>query len=139
MKRILYLLLAAAVVAAGVGYYLWHKPHENMEKAKAEMTCQSPEIFHEFEADEAAANAKYLNKTIAVCGNVKEVSKGENGTMRVSLDCGGDGMFGIACELDPLSKHPRTDFPVGELVTFKGICTGYNMDVQLTRCVEVGK
>jgi hypothetical protein len=135
MKRILYFLLALACIGGAVGYYLWNKPHIEMQAAKTDLAIDATTLFNEFNADEAAANAKYLDKTIAVSGKVKEATKTDDGTVKVSLDAGSD--FGVFCELDPLSRHARTDFAAGETVTFKGICTGLNFDVQLTRCVEV--
>lgn len=135
MKRILYFLLALACIGGAVGYYLWNKPHENMQTAKADMAIDAAALFNEYSADETAANTKYLDKTIAVSGKVKETTKSDDGTVKVSLDTGSD--FGVLCELDPLSQHPRTEFATGETVTFKGNCTGLNFDVQLTRCVEV--
>lgn len=106
-----------------------------MQTAKADMAIDAAALFNEYSADETAANAKYLDKTIAVSGKVKETTKSDDGTVKVSLDTGSD--FGVLCELDPLSQHPRTEFATGETVTFKGNCTGLNFDVQLTRCVEV--
>ena len=135
MKRILYFLLALACLGGAVGYYLWNKPHADMQAAKADMAMDAAALFNEFNTDETAANAKYLDKTVAVSGKVKESTKADDGTVKISLDTGSD--FGVLCELDPLSQHPRTDFAVGETATFKGICTGLNFDVQLTRCVEV--
>lgn len=135
MKRILYLLLALACFGAAIGYYLWNKPQVDMQTAKADMAIEAGALFNEFNTDETAANAKYLDKKIAVTGKVKETTKTNDGTVKVSLDTGSD--FGVFCELDPLSQHTRTDFPAGETVTFKGICTGLNFDVQLTRCVKV--
>ncbi len=135
MKRLLYFLLAVAIIGGSVGYYLWNKPQKNMQTAKADMAIDATALFNEFANDEIAANAKYLDKTVAVSGKVKETTKSDDGTVKVSLNTGSD--FGVLCELDPLSKHPRTDFTEGETVTFKGICTGLNFDVQLTRCVEV--
>ena len=135
MKRILYFLLALACLGSAIGYYMWNKPQKNMQSAKTDMALDATALFNEFNTDETAANAKYLDKTIAVSGKVKETTKTDDGTVKVSLDTGSD--FGILCELDPLSRHPRTDFAAGETATFKGICTGFNFDVQLTRCVEV--
>ncbi|MCW5923275.1 MAG: hypothetical protein KIS77_13095 [Saprospiraceae bacterium] len=135
MRRIIYFLLALACLGAAIGYYLWNKPHADMQSAKTDLVVEAAALFGEFDTDESAADAKYLNKTIAVSGKVKESTKAEDGAAKVILDTGGD--FGVLCELDPLSQHPRTDFPIGETVTFKGICTGFNFDVQLTRCVEV--
>lgn len=135
MKRIIYFLLALACFGGAIGYYLWNKPHQDMQAAKTDLAIDATALFNEFNTDEAAANAKYLDKTIAVSGKVKETTQTDDGAVKVSLDTGSD--FGVLCELDPLSKHPRSDFATGEAVTFKGNCTGLNFDVQLTRCVEV--
>ena len=135
MKRIIYILLAIACAGGAIGYYLWNKPQKDMQAAKADMAMDAAALFNEFNTDETAANAKYLDKTVAVSGKVKESTKTEDGTVKVSLETGSE--FGVFCELDPLSQHARTEFPIGETVTFKGICTGLNFDVQLTRCVEV--
>lgn len=135
MKRLLYLLAIVAVVGGSIGYYLWNKPQKNMQAAKADLTVDAAALFKEFSTDETAANAKYLDKTVAVSGKVKETTKTDDGTVKVNLETGDS--FGVLCELDPLSKHPRTDFAEGETVVFKGLCTGINFDVQLTRCVEI--
>lgn len=135
MKRILILIALLACVGAGAAYYLWNKPHKNMETAKADLSIDAKQLFDTYNTDETGSNAKYLEKIISVSGRVKEVKKNDDGTTRVMLDAGED--FGVSCELDALSKHTRTDFTVGESVVFKGTCTGLNFDVQLTRCVEV--
>ena len=35
MKKVILAVLALALVGAGVGYYLWNKPHQDMAAAKA--------------------------------------------------------------------------------------------------------
>jgi hypothetical protein len=134
MKKILIVLAVLLVAGLAVGYYLWNKPHENMERSKPNFTIEAAQLFAEYNADQTAADAKYLDKTVEVRGVVKEVTK-EEGSVKIILETGSD--FSVLCTLDALSKHPRTDFPVGEKVTFKGKCTGFNLDVQLERCVEV--
>jgi long-subunit fatty acid transport protein len=135
MKKATYLLLAAAVVAAAVGYRLWNKPHQDMAAAKADLTVDAVALYTAFDTDEAAANAQYLDKVIALSGKVKETVKDGDGAVKVSLESGSD-MGVVACELSPFATHARTDFPVGETVTFKGKCTGLNLDVVFVECVE---
>jgi hypothetical protein len=135
LKRILLLLLGLSLIGIAIGIALWNKPHENIKAAKADATVEAAALFKAYNADENAANAKYLGKTIAVTGKVTASSKTEGAPAKVTLETGDE--FGVICELDALSQHPRTDFTVGETVTFKGKCDGLNLDVQLTRCVEV--
>ncbi len=134
-KRILLLILGLGLIGAAIGFALWNKPHENMTNSKAAETVEAKALFQAYNADENAANVKYLGKTIAVIGTVKESSKPDGGPAKITLNTGDE--FSIICELDALSKHPRTDFTIGETVTFKGKCDGLNLDVQLSRCVEV--
>ncbi|MFN0036017.1 MAG: OB-fold protein [Saprospiraceae bacterium] len=135
MKRILLLIVGLGLVGAAIGYALWNKPHENMATSKADSTVDASMLFKEYNTDETSANAKYLGKTIAVTGKVKETSKTDGAPVKVTLETGDE--FAVICELDALSQHSRTDFAAGETVTFKGKCDGINLDVQLSRCVEV--
>lgn len=133
MKKVLLSLLAIGLIGAAIGYYQWNKPKEDMVASAAEARITAGALLTEYTADENAANAKYLGKTIAVSGQVKEATT-EDGTVKVMLDTGQD--FGVYCTLDSLAQHPRTSFPVGENITLKGKCDGLNLDVQLSRCVE---
>jgi hypothetical protein len=45
MKKVLIALAVLLVAGAAVGFYLWNKPHENMERAKADMTLQAAQLF----------------------------------------------------------------------------------------------
>ncbi len=134
-KRILLLILGLGLIGVAIGIALWNKPHENMANSKAKATVEATVLFNEYNNDENAANANYLGKTIAVTGKVKDVSKTEGGPAKITLETGDE--FAVICELDALSQHARTDFVAGETVTFKGKCDGLNLDVQLSRCVEV--
>ncbi len=134
-KIILWGLLAAVIIAGVTGYMMWNKPHQNIQKASADVTVDASTLYSEYESDENAANEKYLGKIVAVSGVVRETSTDETGSVKVMLESGSE-MGGIICELDPLSEHKRKTFQSGEQVSFKGKCDGVLMDVVLTRCVE---
>jgi hypothetical protein len=135
LKKALLALLVLVLIGLATGLYLWNKPHEDIAAAKPDLLIAATDLFSAFETDEAAANAKYLDKLVEVVGTVAESEINEDGSVRVVLETG--GMFGVACSLDPLAKHLRTAFPVGEQIRLKGRCSGYNLDVQLDRCVEI--
>lgn len=134
-KRIIMLVAGLALLAASIAIALWNKPHENMANASATSTMEAKVLFDAYNADEQGANAQYLGKTIAVSGTVKEVSQPDGSPVKISLDTGDE--FSVVCELDALSQHARQEFSPGERVTFKGKCDGLNLDVQLSRCIEV--
>ena len=134
MKKLLGIGLLLALIAGGIGYFMYNKPHQNMENAKADVVLDARELFTAFEANETEANQKYLDKVVKVSGLVKEVSTDEEGNVSVTLESGSE-MFGVICQMDNLTKQEKTDFKIGEQVTLKGICTGMLMDVVLVRCV----
>lgn len=136
MKKYLKYVLLLALIGGSFGYYMYNKPHQNMNKATAEIHLTSTQLFTDYENDETEANGKYLDKIMEISGKIKEVATDENGMMSLTLESGSD-MFGVICQMDNLSKHQRTEFEEGEEVKLKGICTGVLMDVVLVRCVEV--
>lgn len=134
-KNILIGLVAILAFGAGYGYYLWNKPPQDMASAKVDLSLDAKALYDEFSKDENTANAKYLDKVIQVKGTVASFDK-QNGTSLIMLDSG-DPMGGVACELDPLTSHTKTEFQEGEEVIFKGTCSGKLSDVQISRCVLV--
>ena len=136
MKKYVLIIGLVAVAAGGIGFYFYNKPHQNIGRAKADFKMTAPALFSTFEADEAAANEKYLGKIIEVSGTVQDVKKEEDGLTSITLESE-DLVFGVICQLDGQSIPKRTVFNPGEQVTFKGICTGLLMDVVLVRCVEL--
>lgn len=136
MKKILIALLVVIAASAGVGYYLWNKPHVNLTNAKSDVVVDAKTLLEEYQRDEAASNEKYFDKVIAVSGNVSEVMNDE-GTVKIGLETGDPNGFMVRCELSATAPHARTGFTIGEPVQFKGTCSGLNFDVQLDNCVEV--
>jgi hypothetical protein len=136
MKKWIYLILALAVIGAGVGYYLYNKPVQKLDSVTADATISAPDLVAAFETDEAAANALYLDKVVQVSGKVASATKDESGDVKLTLETGSP-LSGVMCELDMSASTARADFQTGEEVTFKGSCTGFLSDVVLVRCVEV--
>ena len=136
MKKYFKYILLLAVFSIAFGFYMYHKPHKNMESAKVEKTLSAAELFQKYETNETAGDQAFLDKTLAINGKVRNVEKNEDGLVSVTLETESD-MFGVICQLDNLSQHKRTDFKEGEIVQFKGICTGVLMDVILVRCIEI--
>lgn len=136
MKKVLITLLSLAAIGMGVGYLIYNKPFEDMNRAKADATLSASELFTAFESDEAAANEQYLDKVVQVSGTVREASTDASGIISITLESGNE-LAGVICQLDNLSEHPRKEFKPGEQITIKGVCTGMLMDVVLVRCVLV--
>ncbi|MCB0616313.1 MAG: hypothetical protein KDC75_23500, partial [Phaeodactylibacter sp.] len=101
MKKLIGIGLLLALLGVGVGYFMYNKPHQNMEKAEADMTLESTALFSAFEANEAEANEKYLDKVIKISGTVKEVNTDEEGNISLTLESGNE-LFGVICQMDNL-------------------------------------
>lgn len=139
MKKVLIIAVAAVSLSLiAYAYYEYNRPNATLTKATPDFRIAAAALFADFESDEPTAEAKYLNKIIAVTGTVQEVTTSQEGSISITLESGGE-LGGVICELDAQVPHPRTNFKIGETITLKGICTGMLMDVVLVRCVEAGK
>ncbi len=131
MKKLLIILFLFIVSGAIVGIYLFNKPVESIERMQSDYTINASELLVEFEDDESKANSKYLDKVIEVNGKVDKVENNEDKTT-IYLNAG-NPMSNIIFQLETPSSAIQT----GEVLTFKGICTGYLMDVVLVRGVQL--
>ena len=86
-----------------------------------------------FETDESKANAKYTDKTISVHGVAHTIQTTDT-TATVFLNDGYSGTS-VVCQFGRESNEEIKDLKKGDLVTIKGICSGYLMDVVMVRCV----
>ena len=135
MKKIIGLAVLIAVLAGGFyGYTQWTKPHREIAAATEDLNITAADLYKAFSTNEAAANPKYLDKLIKVCGTVADNSATDNGVTTVQLQTGVE-MGTVMCELDKLTKQEKMSFAKGETVCFKGLCSGYLTDVVLNRCV----
>lgn len=120
-----WLLAMGLLAGAAYAWYVWNKPARNVQHEEA-LAINAQALFDAFNTNEAQANQLYLNKAIAVTGNVAGLAKNKEGKTVVSLQTT-DPMFGVQCTL----LQPNSLPAVGATVTIKGICTGFLMDVIL--------
>ncbi len=126
---ILSVLLLGIVTAGFVGYRMYTKPHRDVQHIKA-IKVAAMKLVSDYEANEAQANAEYLDKVLEISGQIIDVSKNQNGETVISLD--GTGMGTVRCTLEGNVQHeikPKTQ------VVIRGICTGYLTDVILVRSI----
>jgi hypothetical protein len=129
MKKWLILIVLAGIVGVNIGYYLFTKPKSAMEDLKSDVVLESAQLVTEFEADEAAAELKYLDKTIEIKGEIKEIT--DSGIILES----GNEMVGVQCEFE--RPGDISSVKVKDIVKIKGICTGKLLDVVLSRCIII--
>lgn len=133
------LILFGIGVFAGIGTYIYvfHKPARNIVKEKPEYVMNAQDLLGQFTNAEDSSYAKYGDKVIQVTGPVADVAIKSNTASIMLLDA----MSGINCAFDSISVVQHKDeldkIQVGQNITLKGKCDGYDMimGVVLTRCV----
>ena len=124
--RIAALILLVIAVIVLIAYYQYNRPHRNVDDEKA-IALAAAELYQAFDADETKANQLYLDKVVEVKGAVDQISSNQEGKTVVVLRSE-NPMAGIACTL----RSTSPDVHIGDVVTIKGICTGYLQDVVIT-------
>lgn len=130
-KKIIIGILLLGVIGAFVGYKIYNKPHIDVSEVVADITISSNKILEEFTADEAKANSKYLEKIVAVSGEIAEIKiEKEKGIITLKTN---DDFSSILCHLSIDATKKMNSLKVGQTITLKGICTGFLMDVILVK------
>jgi uncharacterized protein (DUF1330 family) len=130
-KIVLIVIVAVAAIGGYKGYRMYTDGPQSYADKKA-ITVNAVALLDEYNKSEADANKKYIGKVVAVSGEVKEVSKNQEGQTVVTLKTS-DPMNSINCTLD----QKDAAITPGSAVTLKGLCTGYMMDVYVTRCTVI--
>ena len=125
------ILLLAIAVGSIVAYTMWNKPQRKVENEKG-IEVTSAQLVKEYQANEAEANKKYLDKAIQVTGTVSELNTNQEGFSTISL-ASGDALTSVFCTL----KEKGGKIANGNIVTIKGICSGMLSDVRLRDAVIV--
>lgn len=127
--------IACAVLIILAALFTWKWVFQEQEKSvgskKADITISSDALLKEFESNEMQANSKFLNKTIAVKGNIASISTTDKDVTLTLKKTGTEA--GVTCGFDKSALNTNA-FKTGQYVTVKGICSGYLMDVVLNRC-----
>src|SRR5687767_9552445 len=85
MKKVILPLVLLVLVAISVGYYMYNKPVESLNNKTADVTITADQLLAEYEANEKAANDKYLGKVVQVSGKVSDVTT-EDGKNKIHFE-----------------------------------------------------
>ncbi len=120
------------LIAVAYGFYLYQKPHASAESKKTDASLSADSLYTAFANDETGANKVFLNKILEVKGVVMDIEM-SNRKPVVILNTGQPG--GVNCEMAIDSQSVFSVLHKASLVTIKGKCSGYLMDVNLVDCV----
>ena len=126
MKKIIIALFLMALIAAGIGAYLWNKPHRTADDEKPFATVTSSQLFTEFATDEATTWAKYKDKVIQISGEVESTSTDASGNTQIVLKTDTE-MSTVSVTLMAGATAPAVQS--GTMIEVKGICNGFLNDI----------
>ena len=121
------LIVGGIVLVAGsiTVYWVFNKPHRDVTKEQG-VQLSAQKLYDAFRTNEAQANKQYLDKAIEMTGEVAEVITNQDGNIVVNFKTN-DPLFVINCTF----KTNPGQLKSGQMITFKGICTGYIPDANV--------
>ncbi len=134
-SKILIIAILGALIGGYFAYAMYNKPHRNISKETATYTLTANQIFDDFENDEEFANRKYLDKVIAVSGDIIDVTKDQTNHTVITLEAENAMAGGVLCTL----KDENVNIEDGKPISLKCKCNGFLMDVVLTDCTVIKK
>ena len=138
MRKKSYLIIALfsiVCIAGFIAYTMWNKPFKNPLKGDA-VKVTATQLFNDFIVNETAAQKKYVpeklgDKKVEVTGQINEIGKNADGEVFYTLKTD-DEVFGVKCIME--KEQEIINAKAGDIITVRGFCDGYNMDVIINRC-----
>lgn len=131
VKIALFVVFFIALGGILAALYMYNKKHTDTAKTKPDYIVTSIALQKEFEDNETAASAKYINKIVEVSGIIASINHSENNSVSITLITGSD-MSSVICTFTALPGS--SEIKAGESITIRGECSGYLMDVLLNNC-----
>jgi hypothetical protein len=128
--------VVCAAISAGVGFYKFNQPRENLAGVAVAYRLSAAELFTAYSLNGPRADSFYLGQVLEISGTVNEVVKTDS-SENISLATG-DPAGNINCGLFTRKKgQPPPPPPKGARITVKGKCTGFLADVNLVDAIII--
>jgi len=125
-KSILYIFGVGLLLALGAALYVWffvyNKPHRDIEKATPDFTLGADAFIGEFDASDTASDRKFNDKVIQFSGTVKKTEAADT-TVTLIFDYGTN--YIITAQVLPKYKTEMAALAPGTAVTVKGLYNGF--------------
>ena len=134
VKIALFVVLFIAVSGILAALILYNEKHPDMAKAKPDFVVTATVLQKEFEDNEAAASARYINKILEVSGTIVTITPTDSISTNISLKTGSD-FSSIICTFPAITDPSK--FKTGDEIALRGECSGFLMDVLLNNCAVI--
>ncbi|MFK5857461.1 MAG: hypothetical protein QM503_15130 [Bacteroidota bacterium] len=140
MKKWFKIIVIAAIIGFGGLAYIWffvyNKPHQNIEKATPDFIISSNECYNSYTDGNSTGLSDYTGKVLQITGVPTSIES--NDSLVVLVFVFNQGMFGdegIRCTMLPSYIEKSKNINLLTPITIKGYCSGYNdTDVVLEQC-----
>lgn len=119
LKYILGFIVIVVVAGAGFAWWVYHKPHRNINDEIAVKVATNA-LLDAFKQNEKKASSQYNDKVLELSGIVKEASKNEAGNWVVNIE--NDMHTGSITVAFSALQDAVQPF---DSIAYKGICAGY--------------
>ncbi len=128
MKKKVFILLIGSLFISGsfYGYYLYNKPHKDIQNSQANLYTAADELIAQFVDNKKEISDQLINKVIEITGIVTTVEKTPKNIVVVMNQ-------GIKFELD----KENTEIANGQTIKIKGVYSGFDEmfnEITLVRC-----
>ena len=130
MKRLILFLSSITFIGLVVGFYFYTKKPTDIRSEQADFTLTAKELIKEFDENETAASAKYIDKVLIVSGKIDDINLS---SATVFLK-GESPINSVTCSFYEDEKGKLSMLKKDDDITIKGKCTGKLMDVVLNNC-----
>lgn len=132
LKKVGVFVAIAALFGVAYAWYQWNKPARDAKDEEG-ISVTADALFMAYSNNQSSADSLYLDKTIAVTGEIIKAGVNQEGQQNVELKTSQDNGT-VFCTL-----KEQQQLQPGQTVTLKGICKGYRdqmlfFDVVLTDC-----
>ncbi|HEX2975069.1 MAG TPA: hypothetical protein VHO68_03955 [Bacteroidales bacterium] len=130
------LLVLLIFVLSGIcaAVYMFYLEEADSAVLKPDYVITAEDLQKEFLDNEGSASEKYVNKIVEVKGRISSIEPGEGSSINISLDTGTE-ISEVICTLS--SGNIPLKLKTGDVVTIRGRCSGYLMDVLLNNCAVI--
>ncbi len=133
VRYLFLLILAGVIVGAAVGYYLYNKPHRDIEHALPDFILTAEELTAAY-ADEGEGNKKFLNNIVLLLGRAADVSKDAGGNINIlftTADGEIDASLDNRYQEDESYRSSASDIEPGKSIQLQCYCSGAIKDTML--------
>ena len=141
VKKQIFIAIGILAVTAGIyGYREYTRGNKYLAFVEPDYVVPAEDLINEFEKNESAANAKFLDKIVAVRGEIRGIIRVDK-TYYTIIVGNQKNESSVRCSIDPHQRIEENTLQVGKFITIKGACTGFDSnvllgsDVMLNRCV----